>query len=82
MKIDTGDTLYEPMSRNTGEVISVIDHPDGKIIKIRWRLDGQLPHDTELFYKKVWLWWFLRWKYISSNYPLPKSSIWFESIPK
>ena len=53
MKIDTGDTLYEPMSRNTGEVISVIEHPDGKIIKIRWRLDGQLPHDTELFYKKV-----------------------------
>ena len=52
MKIDTGDTLYEPMSRNTGEVISVIEHPDGKIIKIRWRLDGQLPHDTELFYKK------------------------------
>jgi hypothetical protein len=20
---------------------------------VRWRLDGQLPHDTELFYKKV-----------------------------
>ena len=53
MKIETGDTLYEPMSRNTGEVISVIEHPNGKIIKIRWRLDGQLPHDTELFYKKV-----------------------------
>ncbi|GIS73201.1 MAG: hypothetical protein CM1200mP10_27780 [Candidatus Neomarinimicrobiota bacterium] len=40
------------MSRNTGEVISVIDHPDGKIIKIRWRLDGQLPHDTDYFTKK------------------------------
>ena len=53
MKIDTGATLYEPMSRNTGEVISVIDHPNGKIIKIRWRLDGQLPQDTEVFYKKV-----------------------------
>jgi len=53
MKINTGDTIYEPISRNTGEVISIIEHPDGKIIKIRWRLDGQLPHDTELFYKKV-----------------------------
>jgi hypothetical protein len=53
MKINTGDTLYEPMSRNTGEVIDVIEHPSGKIIKVRWRLDGQLPHDTELFYKKV-----------------------------
>ena len=53
MKINTGDKLYEPMSRNTGEVINVIEHPSGKIIKVRWRLDGQLPHDTELFYKKV-----------------------------
>ena len=53
MKINTGDTIYEPMSRNTGEVISVIEHPNGKILKIRWRLDGQLPHDTELFYNKV-----------------------------
>ena len=53
MKINTGDTIYEPMSRNTGEVISVSEHPNGKILKIRWRLDGQLPHDTELFYKKV-----------------------------
>jgi hypothetical protein len=41
------------MSRNTGKVIDVIEHPSGKIIKVRWRLDGQLPHDTELFYKKV-----------------------------
>lgn len=53
MKINTGDILYEHFSRNTGEVISVTEHPDGKIIKVRWRLDGQLPHDTELFYKKV-----------------------------
>ena len=53
MEINTGDTLYEPMSRNTGEVIAVTEHPAGKIIKVRWRLDGQLPHDTELFYKKV-----------------------------
>ena len=36
MKINTGDTLYEPISRNTGEVISVTEHPDGKIIK-EWR---------------------------------------------
>ena len=55
MKIDTGDTLYEPMSRNTGEVISVIEHPDGKIIKIRWRLDGQLPHDTNAVFAMVYI---------------------------
>jgi hypothetical protein len=53
MKINIGDRLYEPLSRNTGEVLSVMEHPSGKIIKVRWRLDDHLTHDTELFYKKV-----------------------------
>jgi hypothetical protein len=53
MKINIGDRLYEPLSRNTGEVLSVMEHPSGKIIKVRWRLDDHLAHDTELFYKKV-----------------------------
>ena len=53
MKLRTGDNLYEPLSRNTGEITSIIEHPEGKVVKVRWRLDGQLPHDTELFYKKV-----------------------------
>ena len=35
------------------DLVTRIYSSDGKIIKIRWRLDGQLPHDTELFYKKV-----------------------------
>ncbi|MFP6637706.1 MAG: hypothetical protein VB778_03685 [Nitrospinaceae bacterium] len=53
MKLRTGDILYEPISRNTGEITSIVEHPVGKVVKVRWRLDGQLPHDTELFYKKV-----------------------------
>ena len=53
MKLRKGDNLYEPISRNTGEITSIIEHPVGKVVKVRWRLDGQLPHDTELFYKKV-----------------------------
>lgn len=53
MKIKLGDVLYEPLSRNTGEIIKITDHPDGKILKIRWRVEDHLPHDTEHFYKKV-----------------------------
>ena len=30
-----------------------MDHPSGKIVKIRWRVEDHLPHDTEHFYKKV-----------------------------
>jgi len=53
MKLNVGDVLYEPLSRNNGEVTRIYDQPDGKIVKIRWRLDGHLPHDTEHTYKKV-----------------------------
>ena len=53
MKLKIGDVLFEPMSKNTGEITGIIEHPDGKLVKIRWRLEGQLPHDTEHFYKKV-----------------------------
>ncbi len=53
MKLKVGDVLYEPLSRNTGEVTRVFENPEGKVIKIRWRVDGHLPHDTEYSYKKV-----------------------------
>ena len=53
MKLKIGDNLYEPFSKNTGEITSIIEHPTGKIVKVRWRIPGELPHDTELFYKKV-----------------------------
>ena len=53
MKLKVGDILYEPLSRNTGEVTRVFENPEGKVIKIRWRVDGHLPHDTEYSYKKV-----------------------------
>jgi len=53
MKLNVGDVLFESMSQNIGAVIKIFDHPDGKIIKIRWRIEGHLPHDTEHLYKKV-----------------------------
>lgn len=53
MKLREGDNLYEPLSRNTGEITSITEHPAGKIVKVRWRIPGELPHDTELFYKKI-----------------------------
>ncbi len=53
MKIKVGDVLYEPLSDNIGTVTKIFEHPDGKIIKIRWRIDGHMPHDTEHMYKKV-----------------------------
>lgn len=55
MKINLriGDCLYEPVSDNTGEIKNIIDHPDGKLVKIRWRREGQLHHDTEHFHSKL-----------------------------
>ena len=53
MKLNIGDVLFESMSNNIGSIINIFDHPDGKIVKIRWRIDGHLPHDTEHPYKKV-----------------------------
>lgn len=49
----TGDVLFEPLSRNTGEILEVLEHPSGKIVKIRWRVEDHLHHDTEHYYKKV-----------------------------
>ena len=53
MKLNVGDVLFESLSKNIGTITKIFDHPDGKIIKIRWRIDGHLPHDTEHTYKKV-----------------------------
>ena len=53
MKLFVGDVLYESLSKNIGTITKIFDHPDGKIVKIRWRIDGHLPHDTEHTYKKV-----------------------------
>ena len=53
IKLNLGDTLFEPMSKNIGEIIKMTDHPDGKLVKIRWRVEDHLPHDTEHFYKKL-----------------------------
>ena len=53
MKIQVGDQLYEPLSRNSGEVTKIINHPDGKLVTVRWRVEDHLPHDTEHFYKKL-----------------------------
>ena len=53
MKLNVGDVLYESLSNNIGTITKIFEHPDGKIVKIRWQLDGHLPHDTEHTYKKV-----------------------------
>ena len=53
MKLNIGDVLYESLSKNIGTITKIFDHPNGKIIKIRWRMEGHLPHDTEHSYKKV-----------------------------
>ncbi len=53
MKLNVGDALFEPLSGNTGEVLEIIPHPDGKLVKVRWRVEDHLPHDTEHFYAKV-----------------------------
>ena len=53
IKINMGDSLFEPMSKNVGEVIKILDHPDGKLITIRWKVEDHVSHETEHFYKKV-----------------------------
>ena len=53
MKLNVGDVLFESLSNNIGAITKIFDLPDGKIVKIRWRIDGHLPHDTEHTYKKV-----------------------------
>lgn len=53
MKLKPGDSLFEPLSGNTGEVTKIVEHPDGKLVTIRWRVEDHLPHDTEHFYSKV-----------------------------
>ncbi len=53
LTLRTGDVLFEPLSRNTGEILEIQEHPAGKIVKIRWRVEDHLHHDTEHFYKKV-----------------------------
>ena len=53
MKLHIGDVLFEPLSENIGEIINIFDHPDGRIVNIRWKVQDHLSHDTELFHKKV-----------------------------
>lgn len=53
MKLQIGDVLFEPLSRNTGEVTQIIQHPDGKLVRILWRVEDHLPHVSEYFHKKV-----------------------------
>ena len=53
IKLDLGDTLFDPISNNIGEIIKFTDHPEGKLITIRWRVQDHLSHNTEHFYKKV-----------------------------
>lgn len=53
MKLKAGDVLFEPLSNNVGEITEIIDHPDGKLVKIRWRVEDHLHHETEHFQKKV-----------------------------
>ncbi len=53
MKLKVGDVLFEPMSQNTGEITGITQHPDGKLVTIRWRVQDHLPHDTEHFHKKI-----------------------------
>ena len=49
MKIQIGDHLYEPLSQNNGEVTRIVNHPDGKLVTVRWRVDDHIPHDTEKY---------------------------------
>ena len=53
MKLNVGDVLFESLSQNIGTITKIFDHLDGKIVKIRWQIDGHLPHHTEHAYKKV-----------------------------
>ena len=53
MKLQVGDLLFEPLSRNEGEITHIVDHPDGRIVMVRWKVEFHLPHDTEHLYSKV-----------------------------
>lgn len=53
MKLKVGDYLYERLSDNNGEVTKIFNHPDGKLVNVRWTVEGHLHHDTEHFYSKV-----------------------------
>ena len=53
MKLKEGDGLFDPMSKNIGEVTKIFNHPSGKLVTIRWKVDDHLPHDTEHFYSKI-----------------------------
>ncbi|MFQ5672176.1 MAG: hypothetical protein ACE5G9_03700 [Nitrospinales bacterium] len=53
INLNIGDVLYEPLSDNTGEITKIINHPDGQLVNIRWRREGQLHHDTEQFHSKL-----------------------------
>ena len=53
IKLNLGDTLFEPLSKNIGEIVKLTNHPDGKLVTIRWRVEDHLAHETEHFYKKV-----------------------------
>ncbi|PIQ96245.1 MAG: hypothetical protein COV67_10595 [Nitrospinae bacterium CG11_big_fil_rev_8_21_14_0_20_56_8] len=54
MKLNVGDVLYEPLSRNTGQITDIFEHPAGRLVRVRWRPgDRELPHDAEYFYKKL-----------------------------
>ena len=53
MKLQVGDVLFEPMSQNLGEITQISPHPDGKLVKIRWKVEDHLSHESEHFHKKV-----------------------------
>lgn len=45
--------MFEPLSRNIGEITQILEHPDGRLVRIRWTVEDHLPHDTEHFYSKL-----------------------------
>ena len=53
MNIQVGDMLFEPLSGNVGEISKIMEHPEGRLVKIRWSVEGHLSHDTEHFYSKL-----------------------------
>ena len=53
MKLKVGDSLHEPLSGNNGEVLKIVNHPDGKIVTIRWYVEDHLAHEGEFFLNKL-----------------------------
>ncbi len=53
MKLQIGDSLFEPLSGNIGEVLKILNHPDGKLVTIRWQVEDHLSHESEHFYNKI-----------------------------